>query len=148
MHNHSFLLALCHDCRSLSDTHGRGSLDSSDFSIAMYFIQACMADSALVLPQSLPPSIYEQVSGQPIPAVALKSGGCAEPSPRSSDDSYSNPFRSSVAQIWDISPQEKSVADGFFAEIDTHNAGHIDAEVAVPFLLKSGLSREILARVW
>lgn len=56
---------------NLADTQGRGSLDLTDFIIGMHLIQSCMANSALVLPATLPPGIYETASGgRPAPAAA------------------------------------------------------------------------------
>ncbi|WVO23437.1 uncharacterized protein IAS62_004790 [Cryptococcus decagattii] len=56
---------------NLADTQGRGSLDLTDFVIGMHLIQSCMANSALVLPATLPPGIYETASGgRPAPAAA------------------------------------------------------------------------------
>lgn len=52
------------DClRTLADTQQRGSLDLPDFIIGMYLIQACMANSNLQLPATLPAGTYEQASG-------------------------------------------------------------------------------------
>ncbi|KIY35430.1 UBA/TS-N domain-containing protein [Cryptococcus gattii E566] len=57
--------------KNLADTQGRGSLDLTDFIIGMHLIQSCMANSALVLPATLPPGIYETASGsRPAPAAA------------------------------------------------------------------------------
>ncbi|KAI0320509.1 hypothetical protein OF83DRAFT_577050 [Amylostereum chailletii] len=47
---------------NLSDTQNRGSLDSTDFTIAMYIIQALMSNSLTFVPTSLPPGLYEQAS--------------------------------------------------------------------------------------
>lgn len=65
---------------SLADTHSRGALDLTDFTIAMYYIQASMNGSILALPTSLPPGLYEQISGghslpQPLTPVQPPSRG-------------------------------------------------------------------------
>ncbi|KAG8974687.1 hypothetical protein FRC05_007021 [Tulasnella sp. 425] len=49
---------------------------------------------------------------------------------------------------WDISTQEKATADSFFATLDTQRRGYIEGDVAVPFMLQSGLPEEVLAQIW
>ncbi|KAG8901328.1 hypothetical protein FRB99_005389 [Tulasnella sp. 403] len=49
---------------------------------------------------------------------------------------------------WDISAQEKATADSFFNGLDTQRRGYIEGDVAVPFMLKSGLEEATLARIW
>ncbi|KIY64907.1 hypothetical protein CYLTODRAFT_380256 [Cylindrobasidium torrendii FP15055 ss-10] len=48
---------------TLADTQERGSLDSADFAVAMFFIQGVMSGQISTLPQTLPPSLYQQASG-------------------------------------------------------------------------------------
>jgi epidermal growth factor receptor substrate 15 len=57
------LLLLLSCNRNLADTQDRGALDSTDFAIAMYFIQGLMSGQLSVIPSSLPPGLYQQVSG-------------------------------------------------------------------------------------
>ena len=47
-------------CRTLADTKTRGALDSTDFTIGMYLIQASMSSPSLPLPSTLPSRIYDQ----------------------------------------------------------------------------------------
>lgn len=49
---------------------------------------------------------------------------------------------------WDVSPSEKAASDRFFDELDTQRRGYIEGDVAVPFMFKSNLPGEELARVW
>jgi epidermal growth factor receptor substrate 15 len=52
------------------------------------------------------------------------------------------------SQLWDVTPAEKATFDGFFRTLDTQNKGYIEGDVAVPFLLQSGLGEDVLAQVW
>jgi len=63
--------------RNLSDTQNRGSLDVSDFIVAMYLIQASMSGQLPFIPTTLPPGLYEMASDQPVPSggVALHTTG-------------------------------------------------------------------------
>lgn len=49
--------------RNLADTQDRGSLDSTDFAIGMYFIQGVMSGKIMFIPTSLPPGLYQQAGG-------------------------------------------------------------------------------------
>ncbi|KAF8078166.1 hypothetical protein FPV67DRAFT_38614 [Lyophyllum atratum] len=58
------------------------------------------------------------------------------------------PQRNGHAPHWDVTPAEKTNADKFFDDLDPQRRGYIEGEVAVPFMLKSNLPGEDLARVW
>ncbi|RDX42684.1 hypothetical protein OH76DRAFT_1488480 [Lentinus brumalis] len=59
---------------SLADTKNRGALDATDFTIAMYLIQASMSGQLQTIPSSLPPFIYEQASNGVVPQATGGSG--------------------------------------------------------------------------
>ncbi|KAJ7771804.1 hypothetical protein B0H16DRAFT_1673202 [Mycena metata] len=48
---------------NLADTQDRGRLDSTDFAIGMYLIQATMTGQLQSIPSALPPGFYQQVAG-------------------------------------------------------------------------------------
>ncbi len=56
--------------------------------------------------------------------------------------------RQQSQEQWDVSQQEKKTADGFFDGMDTTRRGFIEGDVAVPFMLQSGLDEDTLAQVW
>ena len=49
---------------------------------------------------------------------------------------------------WDVTPTEKASADRFFDTLDSRKRGYIEGDVAVPFMLQSKLSEDILAHIW
>ncbi|EIW85357.1 hypothetical protein CONPUDRAFT_135123 [Coniophora puteana RWD-64-598 SS2] len=49
---------------------------------------------------------------------------------------------------WDVTPAEKASSDQFFDTLDTQKRGFIEGDVAVPFMLQSKLSEDVLAQVW
>lgn len=62
--------------RNLADTKNRGALDATDFTIAMYLIQASMSGQLKTLPITLPPGLYEQAGGKsPFDSVAVHATG-------------------------------------------------------------------------
>ncbi|RDB21022.1 Epidermal growth factor receptor substrate 15-like 1 [Hypsizygus marmoreus] len=58
------------------------------------------------------------------------------------------PQRNGKVPAWDVTPTEKANADRFFDDLDPQRRGYIEGDVAVPFMLKSNLPGEDLARVW
>ncbi|TFK25070.1 hypothetical protein FA15DRAFT_379088 [Coprinopsis marcescibilis] len=68
---------------NLSDTQDRGSLDSSDFAIAMYFIQGMMSKRFTFIPTSLPPGLYQQAAGAKVASHMTGNSGSFSPPPGS-----------------------------------------------------------------
>ncbi|KAG1774243.1 hypothetical protein EV702DRAFT_1125856 [Suillus placidus] len=159
---------------NLCDTQDRGALDITDFTIAMYLIQASMAGQLLSIPTSISPSLYEQAGGvsihatgssanfsspgfPPVPrhnAVQPQLTGQASPAPplpnrrlAPSKLAPTIPPFPGVAQ-WDVTASEKAGADRFFDTLDTQHRGYIEGDVAVPFMLQSNLPEDVLAQVW
>ncbi|KAG6878787.1 hypothetical protein C0993_008086 [Termitomyces sp. T159_Od127] len=175
---------------SLADTQDRGALDSTDFAIAMYFIQALMSGQLAFLPTVLPPGLYQQAGGMsnqgsvrshmtgnsgsfsPLSGVFSQTRSTIQPQytgqsqllqpnhtgfsatpkppalPARPNPSTFSPQRNGQMPQWDITPEDKASSDKFFDELDTTRSGYIEGDVAVPFMLKSKLPGEELARVW
>ena len=70
--------------RNLADTQNRGSLDATDFCVAMYLIQATMSEQLPFVPTSLPPGLYDQASGKFDAVVSHATGGSSQLSPSAS----------------------------------------------------------------
>ena len=172
--------------RSLADTQDRGVLDLTDFTIAMYLIQATMSNQLSFIPTLLPPGLYEQAGGAAVAAHAT--GSSAHPASPATSPSFPAPpvkqpsvqtnftgqpnlaptlpsrrpapvaqtpavppFPSVVPQatgLWDVTPAEKTNADRFFDNLDSHKRGYIEGDVAVPFMLQSKLPEDVLAQIW
>lgn len=49
---------------------------------------------------------------------------------------------------WSILPSEKSISDSYFQTLDPSNRGFIEGDVAVPFMIQSGLEEGTLAQIW
>lgn len=47
-----------------------------------------------------------------------------------------------------MTPAEKATADKWFDSLDTAKRGYIEGDIAVPFMLESGLSGDELAAIW
>jgi len=151
----------------------------TDFTIAMYLIQASMSGQLSSIPTSLPPGLYEQASGVSVhgtggsvtfgslgfpqvprhTAVQSHSTGQASPAPPLPNRRLGPsklvptipPFPGVAPQTigqWDVTAAEKASADRFFDTLDVQRRGFIEGDVAVPFMLQSKLSEDVLAQVW
>ncbi|KAI0646793.1 hypothetical protein C8Q79DRAFT_587739 [Trametes meyenii] len=59
---------------NLADTKSRGALDATDFTIAMYLIQASMSGQLQSIPATLPPFLYDQATHGIVPQATGDSG--------------------------------------------------------------------------
>lgn len=66
--------------RNLADTQNRGSLDATDFCIAMYFTEATTSGQLASIPDSLPPNLYDWASGKFDAATSHSTGSSVQPS--------------------------------------------------------------------
>lgn len=88
-------------------------------------------------------------SGAPIQPQRTGQGYSVPPAVPSRQFSGSSYMPSQPAQqAWDIKPEEKQAADSFFDGLDTTKRGYIEGDVAVPFMLQSGLPEGVLAQIW
>ncbi|KAJ9475532.1 EH domain-containing and endocytosis protein 1 [Pseudozyma hubeiensis] len=156
---------------NLADTQARGSLDLTDFIIAMHFIQNTMNGTLNSIPAALPPGLYEQAKGSGgvgsrvipgSPLAAQNTGGSASGFgssgvPRQMTGSFfpaQSAFQSprqpaaAPAAPWDVTPDEKARADQFFDGLDASKQGRLDGATVVPFFMQSKLSESVLAHVW
>ncbi|KAI0781214.1 hypothetical protein BD413DRAFT_620813 [Trametes elegans] len=108
---------------TLADTHRRGCLDVTDFTIAMYFIQALMTGKISSLPMSVPPQLYH-------------------------DASQHNPSRAPPSPRWEISPAMRVQAEHVFNSLDPRNKGRVKGEAARGYLHQAGLSSNTVGRIW
>ncbi|KAI6030092.1 hypothetical protein EDC04DRAFT_2924248, partial [Pisolithus marmoratus] len=146
----------------LCDTQNRGALDSVDFTIAMYLVQAITSGELPFVPIALPSGLYEQATSPTSPVSPI------EPpllqSQFAGRDAYSvppvlhsrrplpvmqtpMPLRRPFVS-WDITPDEKAIYDQYFDALDTFERGYLEAEIVVPFMLQSELPEEVLALIW
>ncbi|GLB35163.1 putative eps15 homology domain containing protein [Lyophyllum shimeji] len=83
--------------------------------------------------------------------TATSSGPPVLPARRAVSAATAPPFvpqRNGHVPQWDVTPAEKANVDKYFDELDPQRRGYIEGDVAVPFMLKSNLPSDDLARVW
>lgn len=133
------------DFRALADTHNRGALDITEFTIAMHLVQSLMTNQITTVPTSLPPELISAAGiGSPISAQFSQNGVRRTPSMSSTGSGrlppqlppkiqqsplnadFTGGSQASSFEGWDITPQDKMQFDNLFQGIDKSNKGYID----------------------
>ena len=134
------------DFRGLADTHNRGALDITEFTIAMHLIQSLMTNQVTAVPTSLPPDLISAAGiGSPITGQfsqngvrrteSMSSTGSGRLPPQLPPKIQQTPLTADVTgssqagsafEGWDVTPQDKMQFDNLFKGIDTSNKGYVD----------------------
>ncbi|TVY91312.1 EH domain-containing and endocytosis protein [Lachnellula willkommii] len=147
---------------NLADTEQRGSLQSTEFVIAMHLLASFKSGALRALPNVLPAGLYEaaarrmpsrQSSGMaPIPRQfsgamgAQRTGSPLNPSAYNAPPQF--PQNSGSGGGWAITPGDKAKFDSIYHPLDKTNKGYITGDEAVPFFSESKLPEEALAQIW
>ncbi|GAA6010148.1 hypothetical protein JCM10207_005639 [Rhodosporidiobolus poonsookiae] len=148
---------------NLADTHSRGALDLTDFTIGLHLVHLLLDQSLTPaqLPAVLDPKLYAAAAGLPAPApgTPTRQSSLAPPPAAASPAPAPAPAQPQLhvqtaspapvgAGEWRITPAEKAEADQWFDGLDAQRKGTIEGEQAVGFFGQSGLGVEVLAKVW
>lgn len=128
----------------------RGSLNLTEFTIAMYYIRLSMEGKIKTLPEKVPPSLYDScnrplsVTGstsvnktdntRPEPQLTGHSGSTRSSlqsyqftGQRKDDTSSCRQGGSSDRDVpWDVSPEEKAKFDQYFEQLDINHDGFVE----------------------
>ncbi|OBZ83850.1 Epidermal growth factor receptor substrate 15-like 1 [Choanephora cucurbitarum] len=158
----------------LADTRHSGSLNKTEFIIAMHYISRLIKDPNLMLPTSLPSQVYAEATGNfshTIRQRSLYSPRIQPTSPHLSqhqspvmNKAISSPLSQSSVVLSPnmhqipstalsgsasfIDPYEKSRYMTYFEQLDSDNNGFIEADEAVYFFNHSGLPNSDLGMIW
>ena len=118
-------------------------------------LSTTFAQNNVVQPQMTGRPLQPQYSGQPLQQqftgqLAQHQTGSKPALARNTPATplFAAPSTVQSHMAWDVTPAEKASSDKYFETLDTHRRGYIEADVAVPFMLQSKLSQEVLAIVW
>lgn len=156
----------------LADTQGRGTLDVTEFVIAMHLLASYKSGAMRGVPNTLPPGLLDAASrraparlssGMPQPARPSSSAG-AQPLQQQYSGMQSNirpqspivnrqmagtPLSAqSTGEPWLISAPDKARFDQVFSTVDTAGQGFISGEQAVQFFGNARLPEDVLAQIW
>lgn len=125
---------------SLVDPDNRGSLTKNEFVLAMHIIQCSINGSLPTIPETLPPAWEPWLEGSRI----HRSG----PLNQNSTGQAKPPPATPAPRQWQIGTRELQQYNAFFDQLDVRKAGILGAAEAVPFMTKSRLPEDVLAKVW
>ena len=149
---------------NLADTEQKGSLQVTEFVIAMHLLASFKSGHLRALPNLLPAGLYEAAARRP-PSRQASGAGAMSAIPRQfsgagvartgsplSRPAYSAPQQfpqaSGSAGDWAITASDKAKFDNIYNGLDRANRGFITGDEAVPFFSESKLPEEALAQIW
>ncbi|KAG0659208.1 hypothetical protein C6P46_005261 [Rhodotorula mucilaginosa] len=136
---------------TLADTHARGQLDLTDFTIGMHLLHLVLdgklPPTAEALPKVLDPALYKAAMATlpPAPQAPTPTQGHSA-APTLAQTATANAGSSTSG--WVITPAEKQESDQWFDQLDSAHKGLLEGEQAVGFFGQSGLGVEVLAKIW
>lgn len=153
---------------NLADVQGKGSLDVSEFVVAMHLLASYKAGSMKGVPNTLPPGLLDAASrrpptrfsgpprpssaaGQPLQPIPQQFTGQIGGRPQSPivRQQMGTPLSTqSTGEQWLIGPADKQRFDQVFSTVDTNGQGFISGEQAVQFFGNTRLPEEVLAQIW
>ncbi|KAL9050379.1 MAG: hypothetical protein Q9162_006659 [Coniocarpon cinnabarinum] len=140
----------------LADREERGSLNQTEFVVAMHLLASMRNGSMRAVPTTLPNGFWEAASrrGVPpqsagIPRQITGQGPQRTQSPLARQAMTGSPLSAqSTGSDWLITPQDKARFDSQFSTLDKEGQGYITGDQAVSFFGNSGLSEDALATIW
>lgn len=147
---------------NLSDREQKGSLDQTEFIVAMHLLTSMKSRAMTALPTILPQGLYDAAARRGAPPPIRQGTGPAAAIPRQVSGSSvgaiprtASPLTRSAAfgtpatgPAWLVTPADKAKFDQFFNNLDTQGRGTISGEQAVSFFSDSRLPEDVLAQIW
>lgn len=142
----------------LADTRNSGTLNKTEFIIAIHYISRLMKNPSLTLPTSLPSEVYAEATGRFASSMRRHNTMASPIALDNKNQSYSSPTisqmpNSSLLNTTEgsfpmIPPEEIERYSAYFDQLDCDQSGFIDAEEAVYFFSHSQLPDAELGRIW
>ncbi|KAG2237216.1 hypothetical protein INT48_006620 [Thamnidium elegans] len=128
----------------LADTRNSGTLNKTEFIIAMHYISRCMSNPSLTLPQTLPSQTYAEATGRFAVSIRRHNTTVVSPPSKNRTASLLSPVAShSTAYTLEIDRYRP-----YFTELDTDGSGFIESDEAVYFFSHSNLPDSELGMIW
>ncbi|KAH8786626.1 hypothetical protein BGZ57DRAFT_940170 [Hyaloscypha finlandica] len=148
---------------NLADTEQKGSLQVTEFVIAMHLLASFKSGQLRALPTLLPAGLYEAAARRPpsrqasgagaMSAIQRQFSGAPRTGSPLSRPAYSTPPQqfpqaTGSGMDWAITTSDKAKFDNIYNGLDRANRGFITGDEAVPFFSESKLPEEALAQIW
>ncbi|KAI7892703.1 uncharacterized protein EV154DRAFT_181786 [Mucor mucedo] len=131
---------------NLADTRKSGSLNQTEFIIAMFYIERAMK-GLNQFPPTLPANIYASATGRPSASPLVRNTTLHVNSPPPIPK-RSPVFQNRPLPVVTISPDEYQKYQTFFKQLDTDQSGYVSGADAVVFFRHSKLPESDLAKIW
>ncbi|QLQ79020.1 hypothetical protein HG537_0B03670 [Torulaspora globosa] len=137
----------------LCDRNASGSLDKTEFVMAMHLIQLCMSNSPSVnpMPHTLPGQLWNSIGASvaaTVSPLSANSTGRSSLGRRSTLSRLSSGVFNSASTDWSLTFEKKQQFDAIFDSLDKSHKGSLDSQTLVPFFLSSRLNQDTLASIW
>ncbi|KAK4521512.1 Rab-GAP TBC domain-containing protein [Mucor velutinosus] len=139
--------AILQNIWTLADTRKSGTLNQTEFIIAMHYIENAMKGMTN-LPATLPANVYASATGRSVPASPLVRNNTLQVNSPPPVPMRSPVFKGATTAKLDIAPDEYAKYQAFFRQLDTDNSGYVSGADAVVFFRHSKLPESDLARIW
>ncbi|KAF1799811.1 hypothetical protein FB192DRAFT_1423433 [Mucor lusitanicus] len=139
--------AILQNIWTLADTRKSGTLNQTEFIIAMHYIENAMKGMTN-LPATLPANVYASATGRSVPASPLVRNNTLQVNSPPPVPMRSPVFKGATTTKVDIAPDEYAKYQTFFRQLDTDNSGYVSGADAVVFFRHSKLPESDLARIW
>ncbi|KAI9470934.1 MAG: hypothetical protein EXX96DRAFT_597643 [Benjaminiella poitrasii] len=132
---------------NLADTRKSGSLNQTEFIIAMHYIESAMKGMTS-LPSTLPANVYASATGRSVAPSPLMRNNTLQVQSPPPVPLRSPVFKGTTIKPTDITSEEYAKYNTFFHQLDSDNLGYVSGPDAVVFFKHSKLSEADLARIW
>lgn len=132
---------------NLADTRKSGTLNQTEFIIAMHYIESAMKGAGN-LPATLPPNVYASATGRTVGASPLVRNNTLQVNSPPTLPNRSPLLQKRGGVPLDIPSDDFNKYAAFFRQLDTDDSGFVTGADAVVFFKHSGLPESDLARIW
>lgn len=132
---------------NLADTRKSGTLNQTEFIIAMHYIENVMKGAGN-LPTTLPANVYASATGRAVAPSPLVRNNTLQVNSPPAIPSRSPVMQRRAGVPLDIPSDDYQKYATFFHQLDTDNSSFVTGADAVVFFKHSGLPEADLARIW
>jgi len=139
---------------NLANMRRTGSLNQTEFVIAMFYISRVMDHTIDNLPASIPTSIFNSAAGRPGSPTLSRQSTLSSPIARHNTGPSAvaafgqAAFADAFDDTWTIPQDQRTKFKAFFQQLDVRQTGYLSGEDAGNFFRNSGLPQMELEQIW
>ncbi|KAI8583513.1 hypothetical protein K450DRAFT_221553 [Umbelopsis ramanniana AG] len=139
---------------NLANMRRTGSLNQTEFVIAMFYISRLMDHTLDSLPSSIPASIYNSAAGRPGSPTLSRQNTITSPVLRNNTGQSvaatfgQAAFADVLDDAWAIPHDQRTKSKAFFQQLDPRQTGYVSGADAGNFFRNAGLPQTDLEQIW